>query len=136
MIETTSAHVRDALAQVYDPCSVGVGTPLNIVDMGLVRSCTVDDAGVAHIVIGTTTPVCMMIANLVAAIEDAMAATPEVRGVEVEIDPDAVWTPELMSEPARVRLDAGRRDLLRNRPDLVPRRWEKVAGGTTGPGAT
>ena len=38
-----------ALERIYDPCSVATRSPLNIVDMGLVREVEVDEAGVFQV---------------------------------------------------------------------------------------
>ena len=98
---------------------------MNILDLGLLRSCSVDETGEVHIVIGTTTPVCLMIGSIVAAIEQEVARVADVTAVNVRIDTATVWMPELMSESARAALDLRRSHLVKEK-ELVPRRWEQT----------
>lgn len=109
---TLSEAARAALANAYDPCSQAWGRPMSLLDLGLVREVTAT-AGVVTVRIGLTVPYCMAVATIMQAVEARVSQLDGVVGVNVEIDQHAVWSPELMTEPARQRL-ARLRDLDRH----------------------
>jgi metal-sulfur cluster biosynthetic enzyme len=94
--------VRDALRAVVDPCSIATGVPIDIVDMGLVRSVEVRD-GAAVVGLRLTHPFCMQAANIADAIRVAVR---DGAGLEatVEIDVGDEWWPTMMAPEARERL--------------------------------
>ena len=87
--------VRDRLRSVMDP-ELGV----NIVDLGLVYSTRVD-AGVAHVLMTTTSPACPIGSYLEDAIRWELLDLPGVTDVEVELTHQPPWSPEMMSSAAR-----------------------------------
>jgi metal-sulfur cluster biosynthetic enzyme len=95
----TKDQVLDALQQVFDP-ELGI----NIVDLGLVYTVRIDDAGGVDIEYTLTTMGC----PIGPLIEDQMrACLAQVPGVH-EIRPEMVlrpaWSPEMMSEEAKASL--------------------------------
>jgi metal-sulfur cluster biosynthetic enzyme len=95
----TKDQVLDALQQVFDP-ELGI----NIVDLGLVYTVEIDDAGGVDIEYTLTTMGC----PIGPLIEDQMrACLTQVPGVH-EIRPEMVlrpaWSPEMMSEEAKASL--------------------------------
>jgi metal-sulfur cluster biosynthetic enzyme len=104
------AAVADALAQVYDPCSMATGTPLNVIEMGLVRDVVVD-GGHVSVTLCATTPSCVLIASIMQGVHDMLARAPEFDAVDVHLDAEAFWTPDLMTADAREGLQARRRAL-------------------------
>lgn len=131
MSEKTYAAIVAALERVYDPCSLAVNANLNVLEMGLVRECTVDEKGVAHIKIGATNPFCTLIGSIMEAVEEQVAEVPDVSAVDLTLDTTTPWTPELMSDGARRKLDAQRRELRRSLT-IVPRQWEQASAASAG----
>ncbi len=86
------------LRTVVDP-EIGV----NIVDLGLVYGCEVR-AGVAHVVMTTTTPACPIGSYLEDSIRWALLDEPGIVDVEVEVTHEPPWAPALMSPDARAML--------------------------------
>jgi metal-sulfur cluster biosynthetic enzyme len=109
--------VRDRLADVVDPCSVGAGNPMNVVEMGLVDDVRLDD-GELTIRMCLTSPQCLMLEHFAVEARRVTSDLPGVRTVTVRGDNGMEWTPDRMSTAAR---DRRRRHLLR----LIP-----VAAGT------
>lgn len=89
------AAVTDRLRAVVDP-EIGV----NIVDLGLVYECDVN-AGVAHVLMTTTTPACPIGAYLEDAIRWTLLDVPGIVDVEVELTHEPAWSPACMSPAAR-----------------------------------
>lgn len=90
--------VRGRLRTVVDP-EIGV----NIVDLGLVYACEVR-AGVAHVLMTTTTPACPIGSFLEDSIRWALLDEPGIVDVEVVVTHEPPWTPALMSADARAML--------------------------------
>ena len=86
------------LRTVVDP-EIGV----NIVDLGLVYECAVQ-AGVAHVLMTTTTPACPIGSYLEDAIRWALLEEPGVVDVEVTLTFDPPWSPDRMTPEARAIL--------------------------------
>ncbi len=83
------------LRTVVDP-EIGV----NVVDLGLVYECEVN-AGVAHVLMTTTTPACPIGSFLEDQVRWALLEAPGVVDVEVEITHEPAWSPALMTPAAR-----------------------------------
>jgi metal-sulfur cluster biosynthetic enzyme len=105
MSETTVApadlaeRIRDALRLVIDP-ELGY----NIVDLGLVCDIAVEDGGVAHITMTTTTRGCPATGFLKDGALDAAEAVSDVEFVDVALTYEPPWTPEMMTEKAKEHL--------------------------------
>lgn len=93
-----AADLTERLRAVVDP-EIGV----NIVDLGLVYECDAS-AGVAHVLMTTTSPACPIGSYLEDQVRWALLGAPGVVDVEVEITHDPGWTPALMSPAARAAL--------------------------------
>jgi metal-sulfur cluster biosynthetic enzyme len=93
-VEDLTARLRT----VVDP-EIGV----NVVDLGLVYECDIH-AGVAHVLMTTTTPACPIGSFLEDQVRWALLDAPGVVDVEVEITHEPAWSPALMSPAARVAL--------------------------------
>jgi len=99
----TEAELWDVLRTCYDP-----EIPANIVDIGLIYSCTItgsDEAG-AHVdvVMTLTAPGCGMGQVLQDDVERKLSAVPGVSRVRVELVFDPPWDMAMMSESARLDL--------------------------------
>ena len=88
-----------ALSGVYDPCCREKG--ISVVDMGLLRSVTVD-RGHARVELLLTSGWCPFAAHVLTDVEAAIARQPGVDSCEVEIVWDEAWTPDRLS-PSAVR---------------------------------
>lgn len=95
--------VWDQLRTVFDP-----EIPVNLVDLGLIYSCTISslDAGGNRIDVkmSITAPGCGMGGVLKADVETKLAKLPEVKEVNVEVVFDPPWNPGMMSEAAKLQL--------------------------------
>lgn len=93
----------ETLKTVFDP-----EIPVNIVDLGLIYSCTVTDLvqGGKKIdaKMSMTAPGCGMGNVIKAEVESKLTRLPEVQEVQVEIVFDPPWHPGLMSEAAKLQL--------------------------------
>jgi metal-sulfur cluster biosynthetic enzyme len=93
-----SAVLVDRLRTVIDP-ELGI----NIIDLGLVYGAQTVD-GVARVLMTTTTPACPIGSYLTDAIRWALLEIPELLDVEVELTHDPPWSPNRMSDEAKVQL--------------------------------
>ena len=91
----------DALRDVYDPCCQDRG--VSIVDMGVVEDVRARD-GHVEVDLIPTTGWCPFVANMSAAIPEALKAVPGVETVEVKVVWEPAWTPDRLSESARAKL--------------------------------
>jgi metal-sulfur cluster biosynthetic enzyme len=114
--EETHALVVAALNTVYDPCSVAASVALSVVEMGLVRECSVDELDVAHITLTATNPFCTLIGSIMAAVEAQVAAIPAVQGVEVKLDTNTFWSEASISASGRSKLESHRERSRRRFP--------------------
>jgi metal-sulfur cluster biosynthetic enzyme len=91
----------DALRDVYDPCCADRG--VSIVDMGVVEDVRARD-GHVEVDLIPTTGWCPFVANMSAAIPEALKALPGVHTVDVKVVWEPAWTPDRLSESARAQL--------------------------------
>ncbi len=94
------AEIIEVLRTIYDP-----EVPVNIYDLGLVYDLKIDDAGVARITMTLTSPACPVAGSLPPQVEAEVRELDGVADCEVEIVWDPPWTPDMMSEAARLQLD-------------------------------
>ncbi|HYC62975.1 MAG TPA: putative Fe-S cluster assembly protein SufT [Thermoanaerobaculia bacterium] len=101
--EKLEEMVWDALKTCYDP-----EIPVNIVDLGLVYLCDLQDAEdggkKVHIKMTLTAPGCGMGPVLAGDVRSKIMAIPSVKDAEVEVVFDPVWDRSMMSEAARLQL--------------------------------
>ncbi|HJQ46477.1 MAG TPA: iron-sulfur cluster assembly protein [Amycolatopsis sp.] len=94
--------IDERLRQIIDPCSVGVADPMNIVEMGLIKSVDIED-GHVRIEMCLTSPTCMMLEHFVGEARRLLGSLPGVRDVDVRGDIGLDWTPDRIDENARRR---------------------------------
>jgi len=100
--ETLEAMVWDALKTCYDP-----EIPVNIVDLGLVYLCEIEeeDAGKnVKIKMTLTAPGCGMGPVLASDVKMKVEAIPGVNNADVEVVFDPVWDRSMMSDAAKLQL--------------------------------
>lgn len=88
-----------ALKQVYDP-----EIPVNIYDLGLIYELDINDEGEVRIKMTLTAPNCPMADQLVEDVHEAVADTPGVTNVSIELVFEPVWDKSRMSEEALLEL--------------------------------
>jgi probable FeS assembly SUF system protein SufT len=92
-------QVHEALAGVYDP-----EIPVNIVDLGLIYGCAVDEHGHVQVRMTLTAPGCGMGPVLVDEVKRRVSKVPNVAGVDVELVFDPPWSRDMMTEEAQLEL--------------------------------
>ena len=100
----TDIDIREALRHVVDP-EIGV----NIVDLGLVYRIEVEDAH-ARIAMTMTSPACPLVDYLKDLVTSAIRErVPNVVDVDITLEWEPPWDPDMMSDEARRQLDEGKR---------------------------
>lgn len=97
---TALARVVAALRGVYDP-----ELPVNIYDLGLIYEIEVSGEGDARVVMTLTAPNCPVAGSLPGQVERAIAGVEGVRSASVELTWEPRWTPDRLSEAARLELE-------------------------------
>jgi metal-sulfur cluster biosynthetic enzyme len=97
------ARTIEAINQIVDPCSAGIGAPTGLFDMGLVKEVEINDGSVA-VELLTTSPFCLYVGHFEEEVARRVGALPGVRSVNVTIVHRTMWDESLMSEAARARL--------------------------------
>ena len=92
-------QVREALKQVIDP-ELGI----NIVDLGLVYETNVSDAGKVDVIMTLTSPGCPLGPVIQGEVTQALQGLFGVGDVAITIVWTPRWTPDMMSEDARLEL--------------------------------
>lgn len=95
----TVAKVVDALQQIYDP-----ELPIDIYQLGLIYKVAIDEDGTCLITMTLTTPMCPEAQNIPPKIEQEVTVVEGVEYTQVEIVWDPPWTPERMTDAARLTL--------------------------------
>jgi FeS assembly SUF system protein len=92
-------QVVDALRTVYDP-----EIPVNIYELGLVYGINIDRKSHVVVRMTLTSPGCPVAGSLPPEVENKVLAIPGVTSARVELVWDPPWSPELMSEAAKLQL--------------------------------
>ena len=91
--------VIEMLSTVTDP-----EIPVNIYELGLIYDVVLSSDGDVQVVMTLTTPNCPVAESMPGEVEERVASVPGVRGVAVELVWDPPWTPDRMSEAAKLEL--------------------------------
>ena len=91
--------VIEALKTVYDP-----EIPVDIHELGLIYELDLAEDGATRIVMTLTAPGCPVAGEMPGMVAEAAAAVEGVGEVLVELTWDPPWTPERMSEDAKLVL--------------------------------
>ena len=94
------ADVIEAFRTVYDP-----EIPVNIYDLGLVYETKIAESGDIHVVMTLTTPGGPVAGILPQQVADAAATVDGTGEIVIELTWEPSWSPDLMSEDARLALD-------------------------------
>ena len=98
--EELKERIIEALKTIFDP-----EIPIDIYELGLFYEIDVDEAGVAAIQMTLTSPACPVAGSLPPEVEQKVAALEGVTKAAVELVWDPPWTPDLMTEAARLQLN-------------------------------
>jgi FeS assembly SUF system protein len=91
--------VLEALKTVRDP-----EIPLDLVELGLIYELIVKKGGLVYVEMTLTTPACPVAANMPSEVEAAIRTVSGVSDVRVNLVWSPPWSPERMSEEARLEL--------------------------------
>jgi FeS assembly SUF system protein len=96
---TSDEEVVRVLCTVFDP-----EIPVSIYDLGLIYDMTIQASGTIEIEMSLTAPGCPVAGEMPGEVARAVAALPGAGEVTVRLVWDPPWTPERMSEDARLAL--------------------------------
>jgi len=98
--KTIEQQVIDVLKTVYDP-----EIPVDIYSLGLVYNIDVSESNDVHIEMTLTSPACPVAGTLPPEVEDRVKnEVSEVNGARVDVVWEPMWTPEMMTEAAKLEL--------------------------------
>jgi FeS assembly SUF system protein len=92
-------RIVDVLKTCYDP-----EIPINIYELGLIYSIDVSESNAVSVRMTLTSPACPAAASLPPEVERKVRGLPGITDVKVEVVWDPPWTPDRMSEAARLQL--------------------------------
>jgi len=92
-------RVIEAICSVYDP-----EIPVSIYELGLIYDIDVEASGLVTVTMTLTAPGCPSAQYLPVDVESKVRRVPGVSDVRVEVVWDPPWTPDRMSEAARLQL--------------------------------
>ena len=92
-------QILDVLKTCYDP-----EIPVDIYELGLIYKTDVGPDGDVAIDMTLTSPACPAAGSLPPEVERKVGELPGVRSVKVNVVWEPVWTPEKMTEAARLQL--------------------------------
>ena len=101
--DATPAQLREQIVEqlktVYDP-----EIPVNIYELGLIYEVAVEDDGKARIQMTLTTPMCPAAEELPPEVETKARSVPGITTVELDLVWEPPWSPDMMTEAARLEL--------------------------------
>jgi FeS assembly SUF system protein len=93
------AKVVDALMTIYDP-----EIPIDIYQLGLIYKVDIEDDGTCLITMTLTTPMCPEAQSMPPKIEQECSVVEGVTHAQVDLVWDPPWTPDRMTEAAKLTL--------------------------------
>ena len=99
-LERLTGDIVGALKTVYDP-----EIPADIYELGLIYRVDIDDNRNIEIDMTLTAPGCPVAGEMPGWVENAVSLIPGVNNVTVNMVFDPPWTPDRMSDEAKVALD-------------------------------
>lgn len=95
-IETRIAGV---LKSIFDP-----EIPVNIYDLGLIYSISVDDDHIAHIIMTLTAPNCPMADQLLEEVRYKVGGTKGVKDIDLKLTFSPPWDKNMLNDEAKLEL--------------------------------
>ena len=99
-LDRLTRDIIAALKSVYDP-----EIPSDIYELGLIYKVDVDDDRNVAVEMTLTAPGCPVAGEMPGWVENSVSLVPGIANVTVDMVFDPPWTPELMSDEAKVALD-------------------------------
>ncbi|HEY5536848.1 MAG TPA: iron-sulfur cluster assembly protein [Ignavibacteria bacterium] len=97
--EEIKEEVMKVLRTCYDP-----EIPVNIVDLGLIYDIKIATNGDVFVVMTLTSPACPVAGILPPEVQQKLKDRPMIHDARVEITFDPPWSPDRMSEEAKLEL--------------------------------
>jgi FeS assembly SUF system protein len=91
--------IIEVLRNIHDP-----EIPVNIYDMGLIYEVAIDEKGATEVTMTLTSPSCPVAESLPVEVEQKVGNVPGVTQVKVDLVWEPQWTPDKMTEAARLDL--------------------------------
>jgi FeS assembly SUF system protein len=91
--------IIDVLRTIFDP-----EIPVNIYEMGLIYDVNVEEGGATFLRMTLTSPMCPVAEELPAEVEFKTRAVAGVTSFELDLVWDPPWSPEMMTEAAKLEL--------------------------------
>ncbi|MDD5204929.1 MAG: iron-sulfur cluster assembly protein [Desulfobacterales bacterium] len=95
----TDQDIVTLLSRVHDP-----ELNINIVDLGLIYSKTIEESGVVRILMTLTVPTCPYGGVLIDEIKKSLFSHPWVQEIELRLTFDPAWSIEMISPATRAKL--------------------------------
>lgn len=92
-------EIIESLKTCYDP-----EIPVNIYELGLIYDIQIDESNVVSVKMTLTSPACPVAGSLPPEVQKKVKEVPGVTDAKVDVVWDPPWTPEKMSEAARLQL--------------------------------
>jgi FeS assembly SUF system protein len=99
-LERITADVVGAMKTVFDP-----EIPVDIYELGLIYKVDLDDDRTMHITMTLTAPGCPVAGEMPMWVHDAAARVDGVSKVKVDLVFEPPWTPDRMTDEARLALN-------------------------------
>ncbi|MDZ7725546.1 MAG: SUF system Fe-S cluster assembly protein [candidate division KSB1 bacterium] len=98
--EDIREEIIESLKTIFDP-----EIPVNIYDLGLIYDIQVDEQGRAGLEMTLTSPMCPVAESLPVEVEKNLREIKGVTDVDVQVVWDPPWSPDLMSDEAKLKLN-------------------------------
>ena len=98
-VDELKARIVEAICQVFDP-----EIPVNIYELGLIYRLDVERDGMVEIDMTLTSPACPVAGSLPGDVETRVREVGGVNDVHIELVWEPPWSPEKMTEAARLEL--------------------------------
>ncbi|MBT5415732.1 MAG: DUF59 domain-containing protein [Rhodospirillaceae bacterium] len=98
-MEGLHAGIVEVIRTCYDP-----EIPVNVYDLGLIYDVGVDSDGRVWVDMTLTSPMCPVAGTLPGEVMDRIHMVPGIMDVHVELVWDPPWTPDRISEAAKLEL--------------------------------
>ena len=97
--ETLREDVIEVIKSVYDP-----EIPVNIYELGMIYEVEVNEDADVQVKMTLTSPACPVAGTLPGEVEDKVKNVEGVQSGTVELVWEPAWTPDLMTEAAKLQL--------------------------------
>ncbi len=103
-LEKESHPIKDKVIAVLKDC-YDPEIPVNIFELGLIYEIEVKENNHVDLLMTLTSPMCPVAESLPPEVEEKINAIPEVASAKVELTWEPTWSPEKMSEAAKLQLN-------------------------------